>query len=265
MIEKSHAKVNIFLKMLGTRGSYHTLSSRFMQVETLFDTLSFEKKTDHSKEFILEGNFGCKQNKNTIYKAFIALLKENSNTKMINFFHDYKVVVEKNIPEFAGLGGGSSNAAAFLRLSNRTLNLGHSSDTLAKIGATIGADVPFFVYNYPSANVSGIGEVVMPFHEERLDIEVFTPDILCDTGKVYQRFREVYLKDIDSHSALALDNISSKELLETYDALFLNDLFSPALDLYPKLETYHQRASLPLGYNNFFSGSGSTFFKVNHG
>jgi len=257
MIEKSHAKVNIFLKMLGTRDAYHALTSRFMRVETLFDTLSFERKPDNSKEFVLEGDFGCQLHQNTIYKAFTALLKENPNRKISNFFDEYKVVVEKKIPEFAGLGGGSSNAAAFLRLTNRTLNLGHSSDKLANIGANIGADVPFFVYDYPSANVSGIGEVVRPFDEETLDIETFTPDVLCHTGKVYQRFREGYLKDIDIKSALALENLSSKELMEKYDALFLNDLFAPALDIYPTLETYHD--------NNFFSGSGSTFFKVNHG
>lgn len=257
MIEKSHAKVNIFLKMLGTRGSYHELTSRFMRVETLYDTLSFEKKADPSDTFELLGNFGCTKEQNTIYKAFLALSKESPNKQLENFFNEYSVVVDKKIPEFAGLGGGSSNAAAFLRLSNRTLNLGHSSDTLAKIGASIGADVPFFVYDYPSANVSGIGEIVTPFDEETLNIETFTPNILCDTGKVYQRFRESYLQDIDTKSAHSLENKSSKELLANHNALFLNDLFAPALDIYPALNDYHD--------SNFFSGSGSTFFKVNHG
>ena len=223
--------------------------------------LVFKKKTTSAHTFTLEGEFGCKQENNTIYKAFLALLKEDSNPKIENFFHDYKVVVEKNIPEFAGLGGGSSNAAAFLRLSNRLLKLGHNSHTLAKIGASIGADVPFFVYDYQSANVSGIGEIVTPYDEEPLNIVVSTPDILCDTAKVYQRFREAYLKNIDSTKAQKLENLSSQELLEEYDAIFLNDLFSPALDLYPDLKDYyHDKEN-----SNFFSGSGSTFFKVHHG
>jgi len=56
---------------------------------------------------------------------------------------------------------------------------------------------------------------------------------------------------------LALKDQSSRELLQSKDALFLNDLFAPALSLYPELKTYHD--------NNFFSGSGSTFFRSMHG
>ncbi len=255
MIEKSHAKVNIYLKMLGTRGNYHELTSRFMRVDELYDTLTFQRKEQENETFELVGDFGCEVEKNTIYKVFMALSAQVPSIK--NFFHEYKVVVEKHIPEFAGLGGGSSNAAAFLRLSNRVLNLQLNTDTLAKIGASTGADVPFFVYDYPSANVSGIGEIVEPFEEEILQIETFTPDILCDTAKVYQQFRVKYLKNIDSKSAQLLQKESSKNLLSEHDALFLNDLFAPALDSYPALKKYHD--------NNFFSGSGSTFFRIKHG
>ncbi len=254
MIEKSHAKVNIFLKILGTQGAYHTLLSRFMRVDNLYDTLRFEKKEHYHDSFELEGDFGCSIEKNTIYKAYQALIKEYP---IVPFFQEHKVVVEKNIPEFAGLGGGSSNAAAFLRLVNRTLHLHIATPHLAKIGASIGADVPFFVYDYASANVSGVGENVQAFEEEQIEIETFTPDIRCDTGQVYQQFRRAYLQDIDIKSAKALENISSNTLLNSYDAGFLNDLFAPALDLYPDLKAYHDK--------NFFSGSGSTFFRIQHG
>jgi len=257
MTEKSHAKVNIFLKMMGTRGSYHELTSRFVRVESLFDTLTFVKKEHANNDFELIGQFSCDLEKNSIYKVFLLLLEEDYNPKLQSFFHEYKIVVDKNIPEFAGLGGGSSNAGTFLRLTNETLNLGHTKEKLASIGAKIGADVPFFVYDYPSANVSGIGEVVTLFDEEPLQIETSTPNILCDTGKVYTRFRSHYLKDIDIKSAKRLQEQTSKELLQKYDTHFLNDLFAPAVELYPALEAYH--------HNNFFSGSGSTFFKVSHG
>ncbi len=256
MTIRSYAKVNIFLKMLGTRGSYHELTSRFMRVESLFDTISFVEKENTNNDFELCGEFSCSKEKNSIYKAFL-LLKEENHPALESFFHSHKVVVEKNIPEFAGLGGGSSNAATFLRLSNETLNLAHTKEQLATLGAKIGADVPFFVYDYPSANVSGIGEIVEPFEEQTMHIETFTPDILCDTGKVYTQFRESYLYNIDIKSANRLKTQSSKELLEENDAHFLNDLFAPALDIYPALGSYHD--------SNFFSGSGSTFFKVNHG
>ncbi len=251
MTIKSYAKVNIFLKIVGTRDNYHELISRFMRVENLYDTISFEKKETEANEFELIGNFGCKLEQNTIYKAY-KLLPKNS------FFNSYKVVVEKNIPEFAGLGGGSSNAAAFLNLSNEVLKLEFSKDTLSQMGAKIGADVPFFIYNYPSANVSGIGEIVEEFDEEPLTIETITPKIECDTAKVYQKYRSDYLDSIDLEFAQKLSKLSSSEILENYGAKELNDLFPPCLDIYKELADYKKP-------NWFFSGSGSTFFKVNNG
>ena len=257
MTTLAFAKVNIFLKITGTRGSYHELSSRFMRVNNLCDKLGFEKK-DEKKEFVIEGKFGCKLEQNSIYKAYKLLLQETRSTKLENFFHSYKVKVEKNIPEFAGLGGGSSDAASFLRLTNRVLNLNLSDDLLAKIGAKIGADVPFFIYNYESANVSGIGEIVKPFDEEPFEIETFTPDIKCDTKEVYQHFRKEYLLGVDKDLADRLSKLKSKDILEHFEPKELNDLFVSALDLYPKLKDYSKE-----GW--FFSGSGSTFFKGNYG
>ena len=224
-----------------------------MRVENLYDTLYFEKKETLDDSFLLQGDFGCEKEQNTIYKAYQALSSHHDSTKLQDFFKSHSIRVDKNIPEFAGLGGGSSNAAAFLRLTNRILALNISDDTLAKIGAKIGADVPFFVYNYASANVSGIGEVVKEYEEAPLVIETFTPDILCDTGKVYAQFREKYLEKSDVKSANMLIEKASDRLLKEYDAIFLNDLFSPAVDIYPALKSYHD--------NNFFSGSGSTFFR----
>jgi len=251
MTIKAYAKVNIFLKIVGTRDNYHELLSRFMRVENLYDTISFEKKEVESKAFELVGDFGCKLEQNTIYKAY-KLLPENS------FFDSHKVVVKKNIPEFAGLGGGSSNAAAFLNLVNKVLELGFSYDKLATMGAKIGADVPFFIYNYPSANVSGIGEIVEAFDEDPLNIETITPKIECDTAKVYQKYRSDYLDTIDLEFAQKLSKLTSSEILKSYEAKSLNDLFPPCLELYEDLKTYKKP-------NWFFSGSGSAFFRIDNG
>ncbi len=251
MTIKSYAKVNIFLKIVGTRDNYHEILSRFMRVENLYDTIHFEKKEHTSKEFELIGDFGCQLEQNTIYKAYKLLPKNN-------FFDTHKVVVKKQIPEFAGLGGGSSNAAAFLNLANKVLKLELSKETLADMGVKIGADVPFFIYNYPSANVSGIGEKVELFEEELLKIETITPKIACDTTKVYQQYRANYLDAINLEFSKNLSQLTSKNILDSYQATVLNDLFSPCLDLYKDLNTYHKA-------NWFFSGSGSTFFKVTNG
>ncbi len=140
---KAHAKVNIFLKIIGIEGNYHLISSRFIQLENLYDEIEFIKKEKKSDSFELIGDFGCTLEKNTIYKAYNALLHSGNQSILKDFFQTYKISVKKNIPEFAGLGGGSSNGAFFMILANNVLNLGLSKQTLAKISSTIGADFPF--------------------------------------------------------------------------------------------------------------------------
>lgn len=253
MSRKAYAKVNIFLKMAGKRGEYHELVSRFVQVSTLYDTLSIIPDND-TNAFNLIGNFSCPLEKNTIYKAFLELRK--NCPKIDAFFRVYSVKVEKHIPEFSGLGGGSSNAAAFLLLANELFDLYYSKEKLAKIGAKIGADVPFFIYEYTSANVTGIGEKVEEFKEEPLDIEVFTPDIQCDTKAVFTEFRKNFYKEISYEEATKLLKMKSIDILKSLSPQEANDLYAPALKLYPQLTTYYS----PL--TTHFSGSGSSFFKV---
>lgn len=255
MTQKAYAKVNIFLKIVGTRGDYHELLSRFMRVENLYDIVTFEAKEHPSDKFELFGNFGCTLEKNTIYKAYKHLLDFTKNEKIESFFKSHRTVVKKNIPEFAGLGGGSSDAAAFLRLTNEVLALALSKEALTSIGTKIGADVPFFIYDYPSANVSGIGEIVTPFDEKPLKLETITPKIACDTAKVYQKYRSHYLQDMDLSLAQKLSKMPSYDILTHYSAKELNDLFLPCMALYEDLKSYHKEKW-------FFSGSGSTFFRM---
>jgi 4-diphosphocytidyl-2-C-methyl-D-erythritol kinase len=252
MIKKSYAKVNIFLKIAGKRDGYHELVSRFVRVHSLYDTMSFTK--GKFSAFTLEGAFGCETKSNTIYKAYLKLCEISENVK--EYFKTYKVVVEKNIPEFAGLGGGSSNCATFMIMVNEVCNLRLSKDQLSKIGESIGADVPFFIYEYDSANVTGIGEVVKPFDEEVLDIVTFTPKVQCNTGKIFTAFREKFYKEISIEESQKLLSMKSKDILKTLDIKSANDLYEPAYETYTELTP--KNYNLP--DNSFFSGSGSSFF-----
>lgn len=251
MTEKSYAKVNIFLKIAGKRDNYHEIVSRFVRVHTLYDKVSFVKSNKEPFEII--GNFSCKLESNTIFKAY-NLIKNYG--KVEEFFKNFSVKVEKNIPEFAGLGGGSSNAATFLIMVNKYCNLNLSKDELCKIATKIGADVPFFVYEYDSANVSGIGEKVIKFDEKVLDIEVITPDIKCDTAKIYQIFRQKFYKQISIEDAQKLSKIKSIDILKELDIKKANDLYESAKSLYPQLSTFAKK-------DWYFSGSGSSFFRIN--
>lgn len=250
---KAHAKVNIFLKITGHKEGYHTLLSRFMQVKDLYDTIAFVPCKCNT--FTLEGCENIPLESNTIYKAYKALNDYTGDLDILEFFYAHKVVVSKRIPAQAGLGGGSSDAAAFMRLTKEVCNLMLSTDELAQIGSRIGADIPFFIYNYPSANVSGFGEIVEPFEEEALDIELYTPKIGCDTTLVFKTFKERFLRDIKCSLCIGWDSLSSKHLLETVDPLLLNDLYAAANIAYPTLQDVGKE-----GW--FFSGSGSTLFRL---
>jgi len=251
---KAHAKVNIFLKITGHKDGYHTLLSRFMRVEDLYDTIDFVPCACDT--FTIEGCEGVPLQSNTIYKAYKVINDCTGDLDILNFFYKHKVVVTKRIPSQAGLGGGSSDAAAFMRLVKEVCNLMITTEELAKLGSTIGADLPFFIYNYPSANVSGFGEIVEPFDEATLDLELYTPDIGCDTSVVYKTFHQYLLSDINLCSFMGWEKLDSKTLLEMInDPIILNDLYSASTIAYPMLEELAPK-------NWLFSGSGSTFFKI---
>jgi 4-diphosphocytidyl-2-C-methyl-D-erythritol kinase len=254
MIKKSYAKVNIFLKIAGKRDNYHELVSRFVRVKNLYDTIEFVE--GNFDEFTLEGDFGCETKSNTIYKAYLQLCEVSSTVEEL--FKNYKIVVDKKIPEFAGLGGGSSNCATVMNMINEMAELNLSKDDLASIGTTIGADVPFFIYEIDSANVTGIGEVVKPFDEVVPNIITYTPKVECNTGKIFTAFRNKFYKEVNADEANKLLNMKSIDILNEYAISSANDLYAPAFDVYNELK--------PENYNlpkeSFFSGSGSSFFYI---
>jgi 4-diphosphocytidyl-2-C-methyl-D-erythritol kinase len=253
MVKKSYAKVNIFLKIVNKRGNYHELVSRFIRVHNLYDIMSFIKTS--RKAITIIGDFGCKMETNTVYKAY-KLIEHYEGVK--NFFENHTIKIEKKIPEFAGLGGGSSNAATFLIMANEYCNLNLSKQDLCDISIQIGADVPFFIYEYDSANVRGIGEIVEKFDEGIFEIETFTPNIKCNTSEIFRIFRENFYKQISKEEAKKLLNMKSLDILKTLDIKKANDLYEPALSLYPQLNDYAKD-------NWYFSGSGSSFFRINNG
>lgn len=253
MVEKSYAKVNIFLKIADKRENYHELVSRFVRVHNLYDIMSFVKTS--RKAITIIGDFGCKMESNTVYKAY-NLIKDLKGVE--EFFLNHEIVIDKKIPEFAGLGGGSSNAATFLIMANKYCNLNLSKDELSKIAVQIGADVPFFIYEYDSANVTGIGEIVEKFDEELLNIDTITPKIKCNTGEIFKIFREKFYKQISKEESKRLMQMKSIEILKEFDIKKANDLYESALSLYPQLSDFAKK-------DWYFSGSGSSFFRINDG
>lgn len=254
MHAKALAKINAFLKITGTRGNYHEIISRFIKLPHLYDTISFLPHTT-KENFVLEGDFNCQTQQNTIYKVYQKLLKASERSKIENFFKAHKVVVTKKIPSFAGMGGGSSDAATFLTMCNKHIGLNLSTQTLAAIGSEVGADIPFFIYDYPVANVSGIGEVVSPFEDEGLEFTTITPNIECDTVAVFKAYRKDFFNPISAKEKRFFAALKTSEALDLYSTSQANDLFNPAKSIYPQLASFEKE-------DRFFSGSGSTFFSL---
>lgn len=245
---KSFAKINVFLKVVGTRGNYHEILSRFVLCEQLFDEIYFEK----SNSFAIEcDNKEIKEN--IIQKAIDELKRAGFSNELDEFFSSHKIIINKQIPIGAGLGGGSSNAATFLLMVNDELNLNIKRENLMQIASKIGADVTFFVSGYRAANVSGIGEIIEEFDDEVPNLNIFTPNVFCSTPMVYQEFRSNFLQYIDVNAAKKMQNLKSKELLEIYKNEELNDLFAPCFKLYPQMNEFRDK---------FLSGSGSSVFSI---
>ena len=241
---KAFAKVNIFLKIIGHDGEYHLLNSRFMKVKNLYDEIEIVE----GEKFNIIGDINCALRDNSVFEAYLYLTQEYPEIK--KWFIGKEIRIKKNIPEMAGLGGGSSDAAAFLRLVNEKSGLNLDKEKLLEIGKKIGSDVAFFIEDVDVADVYGRGDIVIPRDEKALDLEVFTPPVECSTPDVYKMYKERFFNPTPTE----LDKKETKEILSTYSPKELNDLLQPALTLYPELNKYLDKG--------FFSGSGSSFFKI---
>ncbi|PAF52559.1 4-(cytidine 5'-diphospho)-2-C-methyl-D-erythritol kinase [Helicobacter sp. 13S00477-4] len=257
MIFDVFPKLNIFLKILGFRSSYHLIDSRFVLAKgKLKDIIEFKI----SDRFSLKGDFDFPIEENLIYRCVKALKKYldnvNKNSSMLEFL---SIEVEKTIPKGAGLGGGSANAGVCLSKINEFFNLGLSQEELYSIAIGVGADVSFFVSGYASANVGGIGEILEKFDESEYNFDIFIPDLFCDTKIVYAKYDELLAKNIISFNPVFEKRKNhSDEILSSYKGRALNDLFIPAIQAYPIL----MNISDELGDEWFFSGSGSSFFRL---
>src|SRR5690625_3509113 len=155
--ETAPAKLNLSLDVLGKR------TDGFHEVEMVMTTIDLTdrielKLLDHDDiKISLESRYVPEDERNLAYQAAKAL-KDKYCVKLGAY-----IKIDKEIPVSAGLGGGSSDAAAVLRGLNRLWSLNIPVEELAALGATIGSDVPFCVYNRTGL-AKGRGERI-----ERLD------------------------------------------------------------------------------------------------
>jgi len=260
---KSHAKINLGLYITGKRSNgYHELYSVFLPIE-LHDKIKINKANKFS--ITATGPFGevCPTDeKNTMFKAY-SKLKDLMSTKGVEFA-PVKIEIEKNIPSEAGLGGGSSNAAAVLKGLNALYELRLSSQELKIIGSEIGADVPFFIDEEP-ALVEGIGELISPFKLERnYWILLIKPTKGVSTTDVYRQFTlSLTLKNSNVKHTEHLRNLCFQGLKEAEELKTLyNDLESISVKILPEISAIRAYLEALSPLVTMMSGSGSSVFAV---
>ena len=254
MIFRAFPKVNVFLKIVGQdENGYHLLDSRFcLALGKTYDLIEVRE----SGSFVIKGDFDCSLESNLMYRAIATLRNYLGETRgrILNFLN---IEVEKRIPVGAGLGGGSADAGMLLyHLNQEYFNI--PDEKMYEIARILGADVSFFYSQAKSANVYGVGELIEVFEEDLLEFEIFTPEISCNTKEVYCAYDDYPHNHLSSYVYRGLSDKTSLEILKTHDRFELNDLLAPALMRYSDLSVIEQG----LGHEWFFSGSGSSFFRI---
>lgn len=245
----SNAKVNLNLMINGiTAGGYHLLYSVVAPI-SLCDEIEIKVNKTGKINIVCDDKNTPTNNNNIISKCI-----EKMRT-IFNFVEGFDIVLKKNIPLEAGLGGGSSNGASVMVAINELLNLRQNKEELARIGATIGADIPFFIYN-KMAVIEGSGDIITPFESEN-----FKPFVLLvkpykgistkEAFRLYDslpRTKEITLP--------ILHELIKENKIDEINCYLKNDLERAAVKLVPEIEeilnTFRKDNILA-----FMSGSGS--------
>src|SRR5262245_20200599 len=199
LVVHAPAKVNLFLAVRGKRSDgYHELETLMVAV-AVYDTLVFQEDESGAIEFRSDDAAIPQGPQNLVVRSALLIREEAKATG-----RGAKIWLRKRIPVAAGLGGGSSDAAATLAALNALWKLGLSLPELAGLGARIGSDVPFF-FHTPAAVGRGRGELLSPLALVRpLHLVLVCPTEGLSTAQVY--------RNLESGDRLAAGQSSSEEL-----------------------------------------------------
>jgi 4-diphosphocytidyl-2-C-methyl-D-erythritol kinase len=241
------AKINLSLKILGRRDDgFHEIETFIMPI-SLCDEIKIDKADAKGGiEFRCDDPSVPQGDDNLAVRAAQTFLEEARLKSGV------AIELKKKIPHGAGLGGGSSDAAATLLALNELFKTNLPREALAKMGETIGSDVPFFIFQ-SAAICRGRGELVTPlkFHEQ-LSILLLKPAFVVPTEWAYSRWQ-------DSREIPGVPYAAQ----QFTDQIFINDLERPVFEKFvflAQLKMWLLRQ--PEVGAALMSGSGSTMFAV---
>ncbi|MFA6599781.1 MAG: 4-(cytidine 5'-diphospho)-2-C-methyl-D-erythritol kinase [Candidatus Omnitrophota bacterium] len=259
LVVSSYAKLNLYLKVVGRRrDGYHNLVTLFHRI-SLKDTLHLERK---SEGFSLRCSSPALSSgeDNIITRAYRLLKRRYPRLGGVS------VSLSKKIPLGAGLGGGSSNAAAFLLGMKKLYRLRLSLQELLKMGRTLGADVPFFILNCRQASAEGIGEKLLrrPIRRPLWFVLILSAKGLATRevyGRLLRRRPQPSLTKI-RHAVKLICSFLEGSGKSSLGLWLCNDLEQPAFCLRPSLrkllDRFH-KLGVPTAR---MSGSGPTLFAL---
>ncbi|NNJ26460.1 4-(cytidine 5'-diphospho)-2-C-methyl-D-erythritol kinase [Alienimonas chondri] len=245
------AKLNLTLDVLGRRpDGFHELES-LMVTAGWFDTLTFAPADDFALS--VTGATGVPTDGSNLVSRAAAALAESAGRTVSG-----AITLHKRIPHDAGLGGGSSDAAAALLGLNELWGCGLSRIELSEIGATVGSDVPFFLAGSAAGVVRGRGERVEPIAAgPRRWAVLAKPPIGLSTAAVFAAWGGRASANGTARAAASYSG-SLAGLAETT----VNDLDGPATELEPRLAAERDAFALAGFSRSCLSGSGTSRFAL---
>lgn len=253
LFEKAPAKINLSLDILGKRDDgYHDVEMVMTTID-LSDRIELYTLDQNEIKVSLETRYVPNDERNLAYKAAY-ILKEK-----FNVLDGVYIKMQKNIPVSAGLGGGSSDAAAVLRGLNRLWSLDIPLEELALIGLEVGSDVPFCVMN-TTALVSGRGELIKKLPPPpSCWVVLAKPDIGVSTKTIFQRILIEELIHPKTQGVVeALKDHDFKKLRKNMG----NSLEPITFNLHPEVEHIKNKMMEAGAINVLMSGSGPTLFAL---
>jgi len=243
------AKVNLCLHVVGKRkNGYHDLAM-IMQSVALYDRLTVELLAGEDVEVVCPG-LALRDGEPNIVERAVYLLREHLGSRQ-----GVRVLVEKQIPAAAGLGGGSSDAAAVLMALNDLMRAGLSRSELMALGVRIGADVPFFLYG-KTAWATGVGECLQPWPGvPQMTLVLVNPGVSVSTAWVFQNLGLTRTGPIARIPRFPVETSGLVRLLH-------NDLEVVTCQHYPVITTIKERLVASGAEGALMSGSGPTVFGI---
>ena len=249
------AKINLNLLVGSVReDNFHPVDSVVSKI-TLYDTINLSvinRAGVGEIKFSCAGfDAGCDADNLVVQAAKLGLeLATTQNKQAV----DLEISLEKNIPMGAGLGGGSSDAAAILKWFVEFYNLQISQEQLYQQAATLGSDVPLFLAGV-SSRMTGRGEIIKPTELPDFYALLCMPNLHCPTGPVYNAYDQAPIEITDQRTCVDWNKPCDK-----WGRQLFNDLRKPAFKVIPELENISANLQSATNQPVLLTGSGSSLF-----